>query len=229
MLNTATLLALSPATKPYIPGLIQAARRYGIVTSLQQAHWLAQIGAESKGFTSVRESLNYSVQGLLATFGRHRISEDDARRYGRIDKMIGGKKVTTQHAAQRAIAICIYGGEWGRENLGNLTDEDAINYIGRSLKHVTGLDNYRACSRALFQDERLVLHPELLEDPINAAMAAGWFWSSKALNSWADRDNLLAISRAVNLGHATSKSTPNGMEQRKAWLAKSKRVLALPV
>lgn len=39
--------------------------RYGINTPLRQAHVLAQIGRESNGFKSLRENLNYSVEGLL--------------------------------------------------------------------------------------------------------------------------------------------------------------------
>lgn len=49
-------------------------------------------------------------ESLLKTFGRHRISEADARRYGRA----GGRP-----ANQEAITNTIYGGGWGRENLGN--------------------------------------------------------------------------------------------------------------
>ena len=44
-------------------------------TGLVLAHWLGQMFVQSKGFTTREESLNYSAQGLLDTFGRHRISK----------------------------------------------------------------------------------------------------------------------------------------------------------
>lgn len=82
----------------------------------------------------ITENLNYSVDGLLKTFGRHRISEADARRYGRTN---------TRPANQEAIANIIYGGDWGRENLGNLKYGDGWRYRGRGLPQITGLANYR--------------------------------------------------------------------------------------
>ena len=62
--------------------LTNAMERYDINTPLRQAHFLAQIGHESNGLSSVKENLNYSVEGLLKTFSRHRISEADANKYG---------------------------------------------------------------------------------------------------------------------------------------------------
>ena len=82
----------------------------------------------------VRENLNYSVDGLLKTFGRHRISESDARKFGRS----GGRP-----ANQEAIANIIYGGEWGRQNLGNTHPGDGWKYRGGGLPQVTGRANFR--------------------------------------------------------------------------------------
>lgn len=81
----------------------------------------------------VRENLNYSVSGLLKTFGRHRISRADAERYGRS----GSRK-----ADQVAIANTIYGGEWGRKNLGNTQSGDGWKYRGGGLPQVTGRANF---------------------------------------------------------------------------------------
>lgn len=81
----------------------------------------------------IRENLNYSVDGLLKTFGRHRISEADARKYGRA----GGRP-----ANQEAIANIIYGGEWGRENLGNTQPGDGWRFRGGGLAQITGRANY---------------------------------------------------------------------------------------
>ena len=81
----------------------------------------------------VRESLNYSVEALLTKFGRHRISEADARRYGRS----GGRA-----ANQQMIANLIYGGEWGRVNLGNTTYGDGWRYRGGGLAQITGRANF---------------------------------------------------------------------------------------
>lgn len=81
----------------------------------------------------IRENLNYSVSGLLKTFGRHRISAADARKFGRS----GPRK-----ADQVAIANIIYGGEWGRDNLGNIKRGDGWRFRGGGLPQITGRRNF---------------------------------------------------------------------------------------
>lgn len=82
----------------------------------------------------VTESLNYSVGRLRQVFGTHRITAEEARKYGRS----GSKK-----ADQRAIANTVYGGRWGRDNLGNVQPGDGWLYRGRGFAQITGRANYR--------------------------------------------------------------------------------------
>lgn len=183
------------------------AARFSINTKLRLAHWLAQMAHESKGFEVTRESLNYSVAGLLATFGRHRISEADAERYGR----------TKYHAAnQPAIANLVYGGEWGRRNLGNTEPGDGWKFIGRGFKQLTGRTNYTTYGHAMGMD--LLDRPEQLEKPGPASLSAGWFWYRNKLNALADVDDLEAVTRRVNGGM-------NGLELRRIWLQRFKEAI----
>lgn len=84
-----------------------------------------------------RESLNYSVSGLLHTFSRERISKADANRLGRRP---GERALDT--ARQKAIANILYGGEWGRKNLGNTLPDDGWNFRGGGWPQTTGRANY---------------------------------------------------------------------------------------
>lgn len=81
----------------------------------------------------IRESLNYSVEALIAKFSRSRISLADAQKYGRK----GNRK-----ANQSAIANLIYGGAWGLKNLGNKLVGDGWRFIGRGFVQLTGRRNY---------------------------------------------------------------------------------------
>ena len=60
--------------------------KYEINTPIRLAHFFAQIHHESAGFTKLQENLNYSVDSLLKLFGRHRITEEQAKQFGRTPK-----------------------------------------------------------------------------------------------------------------------------------------------
>jgi putative chitinase len=105
------------------------------------------------------------------------------------------------------------------DRLGNTpeADGDGQLYAGRGLIQVTGKTNYRACSQALFGDERLVDHPQLLEEPRYAALSAAWFWKKNKLNSLSN--DILAQTEKVNGGL-------NGIEDRKKRMSLALKVLA---
>ncbi|HBL9021924.1 TPA: glycoside hydrolase family 19 protein, partial [Enterobacter hormaechei] len=152
----------------WFPHIDAAMKEYGITAPLDQAMFIAQMGHESTRFTRVVENLNYAAENLVPTFGSHRITPQQSAALGR----------TAAHPAnQKAIANLVYGGEWGKEHLGNQVAGDGWKYRGRGLKQITGLSNYRSCGHALKLD--LVTHPELLEQDEYAARSAAWFYASR--------------------------------------------------
>lgn len=86
----------------------------------------------------------------------------------------------------------------GRADLGNVVAGDGYFFRGRGLIQVTGRANYAACGEALGLP--LLAHPELLEEPENAARSAGWFWSTHGLNGLADQQLFSAITKRINGG-----------------------------
>jgi len=105
----------------------------------------------------------------------------------------------------------------GRADLGNTMRGDGSKYRGRGLIQITGRANYAACGEALGLD--LISNPELLELPQHAAMSAGWFWSTKGLNTLADQGQFAKITRRINGGLT-------GQAGRQALYEKALKVLA---
>ena len=104
--------------------------------------------------------------------------------------------------------------------LGNTpeADGDGQRYCGRGLIQVTGRNNYQACSRALFGDERLLAQPQMLEQPRWACESAAWFWHSRGLNALADQGEFNRITRHINGGL-------NGLSERLELWTRAREVL----
>lgn len=107
------------------------------------------------------------------------------------------------------------------KRLGNTpeADGDGQKYRGRGLIQITGHDNYLACSKALFGDDRLLRTPELLEQAEWACKSAAWFWNSRNLNALADVGDMNGITRRINGGM-------NGLAERLEFYDRAKKVLA---
>lgn len=161
-----------------------------------------------------RESLNYSVDALLSTFGRHRISEADARKFGR---------TATQKANQVEIANKIYGGEWGRKNLGNTKPTDPYMLRGGGTFQITGRTNFEKLSKDTGID--FVNNPDLLLKEKESIIASIWFWNDRKLNVLADKNEITKISKVINLGNQNAKGTPIHLDRRIAETNKYKNEL----
>ena len=80
-------------------------------------------------------------------------------------------------------------------------DGDGEKYKGRGLIQITGRYNYNMLNRWLNKPELDVYHyPRLLKRPDLAVLSAIHFWRVRNLNTLADEDNFMAVTRAVNGG-----------------------------
>lgn len=175
--------------------------KYGMITPLRMAHFLAQIHNETGGFTTFSENLNYSVAGLTKTFGSSRITLEQASLYGR---------TATQKANPIAIANIVYGGAWGKKNLGNTQQGDGYRFRGRGFLQLTGRANYQAYKD--YSGVDVITNPDLVATPSIGLDVAGWFWQRAKANALADKNDIIAITKKVNGGQI-------GLEKRKGFLA----------
>lgn len=197
---TVEILALAIGTtfsnaQRWVGPIAQTWQTFAIDTKQRQAYYLAHIGHESLGLERIVESFNYSTERLVAVFGRHRITQEQAKLYGR-----NGNRA----ANQEAIANIVYGGAWGLRNLGNRNPGDGWKYRGRGPIQTTGCANCIKTTLGL----RKILHdvpdfeqePQKLELPIWGAMASGLYWAERGLNALADAGDMEAQTQAINGG-----------------------------
>lgn len=105
-----------------------------------------------------------------------------------------------------------------RKDLGNVEKGDGPRYKGRGFIQITGRNNYNLISKDFGVD--FVTHPEKLEEDEWAVASAFWYWNRSSLNTYADRDDVVTVTKRINGG-------TNGLEDRKAYLAKAKKVFKI--
>lgn len=177
----------------WVEPLKEACKRFGIDTVREVASFLANIAVESDDLTQFTESLNYSVSGLMKTFGRHRISEADCCRLGR---QPGEKAVPLKR--QEELANILYGGEFGRKQLGNILPGDGWKFRGYGPKQLTGRANHTAFAEAMKMSVEDV--PAFIRTREGGAMSAGWFWKTNNLDAKAATPGVEDDRKAINGG-----------------------------
>lgn len=204
-MNIDQLLAIAPVgarAREFIGPLNAAMERFGIITNVCQAAFVAQALHESSNFSRMSENLNYSPAALMATFNtktKIRFTPEIAALYGR----------TAAHPAnQQMIANVAYANRMGN---GSIESGDGWRYRGRGPGQLTGKDNFVACGTALGVD--LLASPDLVALPEQGCAAFAWFWAKgnptgKSLNILAENGKFDAVSVAINGGH-------NGLVERR--------------
>lgn len=211
LIDPVAFAAFAPKALPgTYDALENAAQQYGF-KGLILAHWLGQMHVESGGFSVMEESLNYTVDALISLFGRHRISEAEARAWGRVDRVENGRKVVVRRADQQKIANRLYGGEWGRKNLGNPISNPNAGWENRGsgFKQLTGAANIK---------ESGFTAQELRTDVRKSALGSAGFFVSHGCAPPALQDDVEGVTRKVNGG-------VNGLAERKAQTALAKKVV----
>jgi putative chitinase len=156
---------------------------YEINTPQRIAAFMAQCAHESGGFTALKENLNYKPATLRKLFAKYFPTDALAEEY------------CAKPNKQEAIASRIYASRMGN---GDEASGDGYKYCGRGLIQLTGKSNYIA-----FADS-LEITPEEASEYLatfeGAAQSACWFWESNKLNQWADKGDILTLTKRINGG-----------------------------
>lgn len=113
----------------------------------------------------------------------------------------------------------------GRGDLGNTHPGDGRRYRGRGLIQTTGRANYREATADIKKQVPTApdfeQNPEALEQFPWALLAGISYWRRRRINRYADRDDVRAVTSAINPGLL-------GLDQRKRYLAKAKAIWLAP-
>lgn len=192
-----------------------AKTHFNITNNLELAHLLARLDVESGGFKRLSESLNYSPEGLLATWP-NRFTKELANKLGR----------TKDHPAdQVAIANLVYGSRMGNE-LDGTNDNDGYDFRGGGLTQLTGEGMYKKFLTWGINNKYLA--PTTSMDEIDdyvrtkdgALLSAMWYWISHNCATFALKDDVVGVCKAINGG-------TNGLAEQKTALIKYKKLLGV--
>jgi len=179
--------------------LQQLLPQYEINTADRIAAFLAQCAHESGNFVFIKENLNYKWASLRKVFPKYFPTDALAQQYEKQPEKI----------ANRVYA----------NRMGNGPEEsgDGWRFCGRGLIQVTGRENYSwfAASLQISPEEA----SEYMETFEGAAQSACWFWESNNLNQWADKQDILTLTKRINGGTI-------GLEDRKKHYEHCLHVLA---
>jgi len=172
---------------PYIDNWHQAMAQllpdYDINTSNRIAAFVAQCAHESGGFMVLKENLNYKAASLRKLFGKYFPTDELAQQYA------------SKPNKQEAIANRIYASRMGN---GDEASGDGYKYCGRGLIQLTGKSNYTAFADSLEIDPEEA--SQYLATFEGAAQSACWFWETNNLNQWADKGDIVTLTKRINGG-----------------------------
>jgi putative chitinase len=158
--------------------LNQILPEYGITTRKQTICFLAQTAHECALYTKFKENLNYSAEGLHATWGKRFPTVESAKPYHRNPEKIANK---------------VYANRLGN---GDEASGDGWKYIGKGIVQLTGKENQQHFASAIKKSlDEAVKYLDTIEGCIESG---AWFWKERNLNALVD--DYEALTKAINGG-----------------------------
>jgi putative chitinase len=170
----------NPYVDQWYHALSEILPEYEINTPARVAAFIAQCAHESGGFRLLKENLNYKAASLRKVFPKYFPTDDLAAAYANKPEMIANR---------------VYGGRMGN---GDEQSGDGFRYCGRGLIQLTGKENYSWFAASLEMEVEEV--PEYLSTFEGAVQSACWFWETNNLNQWADKGDILTLTKRINGG-----------------------------
>lgn len=206
MPTKAELKRWAPRAKPeYIDAFLKlesTLEKAGILHHpLILTHFLGQVGAETNGLTIVRENMNYKTVARIRQVWPARARKTSPERLAELCNN------------PVALSDWAYGGRMGNRR----GTTDAYDFRGAGPMQTTG----RYATMKYCRKVGVPFTQDILDDVETLWLFAIHEWATTGCNSRALENDILAISKIINTGSATSGVRPNGMEHRKRWFKRA--------
>jgi putative chitinase len=197
MITAEQLQQLGISTE-WVDPLNQTFAKFGIDNVDDQGAFIGQCSHECNHFKTLEENLNYRPETLQKLFG-HKFQPSEINSYAHNPEKIANR---------------IYSSRMGNRDEAS---GDGWRFHGRGCIQLTGHDNYWHFGQAVGQD--FISNPELVGQPLYAAMSAGWFWQTHGCNQLAKAQNWEGLTKRINGGTF-------GIEERIALTQRAIQVLS---
>lgn len=174
------LLPKNPYIDHWHRALSQLLPDYEINTPQRIAAFIAQCAHESGNFVFLTENLNYKAESLMKIFGKYFKDMATAKAYEKKPEKIANR---------------IYANRMGN---GDEASGDGWKFCGRGLIQLTGKSNYERYAESL--EISLDEASEHLTTFEGCVQSAAWFWEANNLNQWADKGDILTLTKRINGG-----------------------------
>jgi putative chitinase len=183
----ATLDQVLQTIAPHLPPTEHAAwieamgppmQQAAIITGVRIAAFLGQCAFESDGFRQLEENLSYSAERLCQVWPHRFPSSSAAEACARQPERLANE---------------VYAGRMGN---GDAASGDGWRFRGRGLIQITGRTAYESFAKAI--DMPLDAVTDYCATRPGAVSSAGWFWTSRRLNSLADAWALEKLTFLIN-------------------------------
>ena len=198
---------MAPKARPtYVSALlagIDELAKAGILDSKERwAHWCGQVMSETDLLTIVRESLDYrTVRAVRGAW--------PARSRSCSDEWIAANLLHNPVA----LGDWAYGGREGNRK----GTSDGFDFRGGGFLQCT----HRNATEAYCKKLNIPFANDVLDDPNITLRFAILEWTEGNCNAYADKGDVLSISKIINTGSAKSGVMPNGLDRRRQETARA--------
>ena len=174
------IVSKNPYAEHWYEALCQILPDYDINTVHRVSAFLAQTAHESGNYRAIKENLNYKAASLCKVWPKYFPNMEIANAYAQQPERIANRAYSNR--------------------MGNGPEEsgDGWKFCGRGLIQLTGKDNYTRYAQSL--EISLDEASEHLTTFEGCVQSAAWFWEANNLNQWADKGDILTLTKRINGG-----------------------------